>query len=108
MQEPAQPILAGCLGLGEPGWKRVRLDARSGLLHEAEFGDIPADRGLGGPKATLAQRRCQLLLGSNGAPVHEVADRSMSKLLHDFHGGARYRSQSPSQATTTRPASPSR
>ena len=82
---------------------RVGLGAAPAGLGRAQLRDVPADRRLGRPEPALPQGRRQLLLGPDGALLHEVPDRPLAELLHDLH-----RSASPPYREQERRARPPR
>jgi hypothetical protein len=90
-QELAEAVLAGRLRFDEPRRQRVRGRPFARDLDQAKLGDVARDGGLGGPEATLAERGRELLLGPDGALVHEIPDRTLPELLHDLHGAGRRR-----------------
>ena len=68
-EQLAQPVLAGRLGLDQARRQGVGRRALARDLDEAELGDVAADRRLGRPEASLAQRGGELLLGPDRALV---------------------------------------
>ena len=87
-QQLGQPVLPGLLPLLRSARQGVRLDTAGAPLDQSQLRHIAADRGLGRPEATLAERGHELLLGADGPLVEQVADGLLAHPLHDFHASA--------------------
>src|SRR6185437_16324331 len=74
------------VGVAEARREDVGGSALAAALAEPELGHVAADRGLGRAKAAVTERRGELLLGPDRAPLHEVTDRALAELLHHLHG----------------------
>ena len=102
------------LSLDQARRQGVGLGPLSADLDQAQLGHVPADRGLGRPEATLAERRGQLLLRPDQALVDQVPDGALAELLHHLHRAGPARRMDvpgrpqPAATTTDQPATTSR
>ena len=87
-EQARESVLARCLRFAQASREDVGGAAVAISLAEPELGDIARDGCLGGPEAALAEGGRELLLGVDGALLHQVADGPLAELLHDLQQGA--------------------